>query len=209
MTTTQQMAPPAVSVAGMRQAAISETIASIRTVEAGRGVNPAALEEIRALLLNLAERRELFPAGDFPCELDERGQNPIYVLSEDADKRFALYMSVSQGAKRVPPHNHTTWAVIAGVAGEERNVFYERADDGSQPGKATLRVTGEETVRPGSGVTLMPEDIHHIETPAEGHTLHLHMYGLALDRLPERDIYDLEAGTTRKFTAKQNLRPLP
>jgi len=201
-----QQAQQAVSVAGLRREAVAEAVAQIKRVEQERGVNRPALQEIRTILNDLAARHELFPADDFPIVLDERGQNPIYLLSEDGERRFALYMSTSKGSKKVPPHNHTTWAVIVSVAGEEENYFYERTDAGNEPGKGTLRQIGHETVRPGTGVCMMPEDIHHIETHGEAATLHLHMYGLALDQLHERVRYDVVAGTTKVFGASQNIR---
>lgn len=200
------IAQQATSVAELRRSAVADAVAQVRRVEHEQGVNRPALERIREILRDLAARRELFPAEDFPIVLDERGQNPIYLLSEDADKRFALYMSCSQGAKRVPPHDHTTWAVIVGVAGDEENIFYERTDDGRTPGHGTLRQVGHETVRPGTGVCMMPEDIHHIETHGDGQTLHLHMYGLALDQLHGRVKYDVDAGTYQVFGASQNIR---
>jgi predicted metal-dependent enzyme (double-stranded beta helix superfamily) len=200
------IAQQAVSVAELRRAAVTEVIAGIRRVEREQGVTRPALADVRELLKPLAARTELFPAEDFPPVRDERGQDPIYLLSEDGDKRFALYMSVSKGAKQVPPHNHTTWAVIVGVAGEEENYFYERTDDGTQAGHGTLRQVGQETVRPGTGVCMLPEDIHHIETRGGGQTLHLHMYGLALDQLHERVRYDPAAGTYKMFGANQNVR---
>ncbi|MCH8888148.1 MAG: cysteine dioxygenase [SAR324 cluster bacterium] len=202
-------AQPAASVAEARSAAVTEAVDRIRAIETGQGVSPASLGDIRNVLRDLAVRRELFPAQDFPIVRDERGQNPIYLLSEDEDKRFALYLSCAQGEKVVPPHNHTTWAVIVGVDGEEYNTFYERADDGSSPGEGYLRVVGEAVVRPGTGVCMMPEDIHHIETYGKDPTMHLHMYGLALDRLTGRVMYDLAEGTYGLFTTKQNIRPLP
>ncbi|MDH3604429.1 MAG: hypothetical protein OEU26_32890, partial [Candidatus Tectomicrobia bacterium] len=82
-------------------------------------------------------------------EKDAHGMYPIYRLSEDEDHRFAMYMSTSIGAKDVPPHDHTTWAVIVGVQGTEENRFYERIDDGSVPGKGQLKQVGGEMVRPG------------------------------------------------------------
>ena len=203
---TMAQAQQAASVAAMRNTAVAEAVTQIRNVERSMGVTRPALERIRDILKVLAYQRQLFPQDDFPIVLDERGQNPIYLLAEDADKRFALYMSCSKGAKRVPPHNHTTWAVIVGVQGDEENYFYERTDDGSVAGEGTLRQVRHETVRPGSGVCMLPEDIHHIETHGEAQTLHLHMYGLALDQLHERVRYDEAAGTYRKFGANQNIR---
>ena len=126
MTTAQQ----AVSVADLRRSAIAEALAKVRAVEETQGVTRASLRDIRAVVLDLARRAELFPREDFPTELDEKGYNAVYLLSEDADHSFALYMSTALPGKKVPPHNHTTWAVIVGVEGEEQNHFYEREDDG-------------------------------------------------------------------------------
>ena len=201
-----QQAQQAVAVAGLRKRAVTDALGRIRRVERERGVNRPALQEIRTVLSELAGRKELFPAEEFPVVLDARGQNPIYLLAQDEDRRFALYLSTSKGAKKVPPHNHTTWAVIVGVAGEEENYFYERSDDGSRPGRGSLRAIGHETVRPGTGVCMLPEDIHHIETHGETPTLHLHLYGLALDQLHERVRYNLEDGTYQVFGASQNIQ---
>jgi hypothetical protein len=95
--------------------------------------------------------------------------------------------------------------VIVGVQGNEENFFYERADDGSVTGRAELRRIGEEVVRPGTGVCLMPEDIHHIQVTGERPTLHLHMYGLALDRLTDRLSFDLQAGTVSTMRITPNI----
>ena len=38
----------------------------------------------------------------------------------------------SRGHVETPPHNHTTWAVVVGHAGNELNRFYARTDDGSR-----------------------------------------------------------------------------
>ena len=203
------IAQSTVSMAEMRSAAVAEAIDRIHAIEAEQGVSHGALDAIRNVLRDLASRRELFPGEDFPIVKDEQGQNPIYLLSEDEDKRFALYLSCAQGEKKVPPHNHNTWAVIFGVEGEEYNTFYEREDDGSVEGEGSLRVVGEAVVRPGTGVCMMPDDIHHIETYGKTPTMHLHLYGLALDRLTGRVVYDMDEGTYSNFTSKQNIRPVP
>jgi len=201
-----QVAEQALSpVKEQRNAAIAETMERVRALERERGVNREMLDEVKGVLMQLAARAELFPEEDFPTEANEKGYFPVYRLSEDDDHRFALYLSTSVGEKDVPPHDHTTWAVIAGVQGTEENRFYERTDDGSVPGKATLRQVGGETVRPGVGVCLMPEDIHSIHPRNARPAFHLHCYGLSLQHLPNRVTFDMEAGTFRVYPASPNI----
>ena len=99
----------------------------------------------------------------------------------------------------MPPHNHTTWAVIVGVHGDELNRFYERLDDGSVEGQGRVRETGRFTVSHGNGVVFLPEDIHAISTDDAESTLHLHLYGLALDQLHERLVFNTANGTVRQM----------
>lgn len=200
--TAQAVAVSRSAVAGQRKAAIAEAIGRIRALERTMGVNPSMLEEVKKVLIALAARKELFPREDFPLT---DGRSLVYRLAEDDDHRFALYMSCGVPGKRVPPHNHTTWAVIAGVEGEEENYFYERNPDHTAPGKGTLRLVREEVVRPGTGVCLMPDDIHHIQTPPDQPNMHLHMYGLSLEHLPNRVSYNVQEGTYQVFPTLPNI----
>src|ERR1700730_10716087 len=106
-----------------RTAAIRHLIDEPRRIEQN-GVNYATLEKIGGLLASLASRADLFPQDEFPLGAD----GGIYGLSEDPDHRLPLYASAGGAGKKVPPHNHTTWAIIAGVHGAERNVGYARLD---------------------------------------------------------------------------------
>ena len=189
-----------------RSEAVAGTIDKVRAVERDRGVTPDALDAIKGLLVDLAGRRELFPLADFPVTAED-GTGVIYRLAEDADHRFALYASAGAPGKSVPPHNHTTWAVIVGVHGDEHNVFYERVDDGSVAGRGEVRPSGEFTVTHGTGVTLMPDDIHSIHVTGDSPTVHLHLYGLALEQLHQRIMFDTARGTYKVFPATQNIRP--
>jgi len=191
-----------------RDRAVAVAVERIRAIEETDGVNPGALAKIKDVLLGLAGQRSLFPIGDFPIDTATDGNSVIYRLSEDADHRFALYASAALPDKGVPPHNHTTWAVIVGVHGDEHNIFYERTDDGSVDGEGTVGVVSEETVTVGNGVTLMPDDIHSIHVTGEAQTVHLHMYGLALEQLHERVMYNRELGTYTVFPATQNIKAM-
>jgi predicted metal-dependent enzyme (double-stranded beta helix superfamily) len=191
-----------------RDQEVSKTVGKIRDIEKAGGVNRDTLADIKGCLIELATQDGLFPLADFPLDPETDGNGVIYRLSEDPDHRFALYASVGMPGKGVRPHNHTTWAVIVGIAGDELNRFYERTDDGSVPGQGTLRQFGEEAVKYGTGVAFLPDDIHSIHVEGDEKTVHLHMYGLALEQLHQRVMYDQEMGTYKVFPASQNIKAL-
>ena len=136
----------------------------------------------------------MFPSATFPPPPNgEKGSNR-YLLQQDLGNRFALYMNALNPGNATKPHDHTTWAVVVAVDGQELNKVYERTDDGANPDKASLRVREEILVEPGRGICLMPEDIHSIHTTGDRPTRHLHMYGLALEKLDNRKGYDPDTG---------------
>jgi len=191
-----------------RDEQIAECMGRIREIESSLGVNRDSIDKIKSEVIELACQKELFPAAEFDLDPETEGSAVIYRLSEDDDHRFALYASIGMPGKNVRPHNHTTWAVIAGVAGEELNRFYNRTDDGTIDGEGTVEQFKEETVRYGTGVAFMPEDIHSIHVRGEEKTVHLHMYGLALDHLHERIMFNQEKGTYRTFPATIKFKSL-
>lgn len=186
-------------IAAQRSEAVASTIDEVRRIETADGVNYASLEKISELLFALAARKDLFPEEDFPLG-PERASN-IHLLQEDPDGRFALYMSVGTGGKLTPPHNHTTWAVIASVQGRELNLLYDRVDDRSVPGKAEIVETGRKIVEGRTAVCLLPDDIHAVALEGEEKAMLFHMYGLGLDRLDERIAFNQAEGSYRKFPA--------
>lgn len=194
------------AVKAQRNRMVSEVVERVRMIEKDQGVTRASLEDIKAVLLALATHTELFPEEDFTTDKDDQGNFPIHRLAEDHDHRLAMYMSTSIGAKDVPPHDHTTWAVIVSVQGTEENRFYDKVGDFSVPGKGQIKHAGGMTVRPGVGVCLMPEDVHSIHPRNERPALILHMYGRALDHLPNRVTFNMAEGTYKVFPASPNIR---
>jgi predicted metal-dependent enzyme (double-stranded beta helix superfamily) len=177
-----------------RADAVAATRARIRAIESREGVKRPALDAIKAEMLKLAEREELFPSASFPPPpAGEKGAKR-YLLAEDPDGRFALYLLALNPGNESKPHDHTTWAVVTGIEGQELNRVYRRVDDGADPERCALVLDREVTVEPGTGIALMPEDIHSIHTLGDRSTRHLHVYGLALEKLDARRGYDLETG---------------
>jgi len=184
--------------AAERRSAIEAAVADIRAIEAREGVTRASLQNIKARLVKLAARTDLFDPKDYPPpEPGQKLRSCLYRLSEDADHRFALYANASLGSYGTPAHNHTTWAVIVGVTGAELNKFYDRADGG-------VKVKGSDVVRQGTGVAFLPEDLHsiHIEAPL----LNFHMYGLALEQLHKREFYKEKERRWDVFPAHSDIR---
>jgi len=182
-----------------RQHEVEAAVADIRAIEQHEGVTRSSLAKIRQRLIRLAARTELFAADDFPPPEPGGMRNScLYRLAEDADHRYALYANASLGGYATPAHNHTTWAVIVGVTGEELNRFYERTADNG------VREKGQHVVRQGSGVSFMPEDLHsiHIDAPL----LNFHMYGLALEQLRRREFYRADEHAWGIFPPHSDIR---
>jgi rhodanese-related sulfurtransferase/predicted metal-dependent enzyme (double-stranded beta helix superfamily) len=187
-----------------RAQAVGELIGRVRAIESREGVSRASLEGIKAELIALASRSELFPPAHFANAPGRAGT--IYHLAEDADGRFALYGSAGVPGKAQPPHNHTTWASIAGVYGDEHNVFYERTDRGEVPGEGRLRKLQELTIRRGNACAMLPDDFHTIEVTSKSESLHLHLYGKTLEDLPDRITFPSSAGgRIARFMAKPEI----
>ena len=177
-----------------RAAAVAHTIDRIRGIEREQGVTRAALAAIEQEMLRLAARQELFPTNEFPPPPEGEKGNRRYLLQEDPDHRFALYLNALNPGNETRPHDHTTWAVVVAVEGQELNRVYRNEGD-------RLVVERETMVEPGRGIALMPDDIHSIHTLGDVPTRHLHMYGLALEKLDDRKAYDPATGAAIPYNA--------
>ena len=187
-----------------RARAVAEAVDRIRQIETRDGVHRDSLAAMKAVLIELAGRTELFPIEDFPPPGPEIARNnALYRLSEDPDHRYALYAQVSRGGTDTPAHNHTTWAVIVGLQGEELNRLYDHDGKGGVKERETFMVTR------GTGIAFMPDDLHSIHMVPEKPVLNFHMYGLALEQLTERRYYKPATHDWAHFPASAGIRDLP
>jgi predicted metal-dependent enzyme (double-stranded beta helix superfamily) len=183
-----------------RSKAVARAVDKIRRLTEGKAIAPDLLTKIKAELLALAAKKDLFSFQDFsPPEKALKRRSCLYRLSEDEDHRFALYVNSADGSVNAPPHDHTTWAVIVGVHGQEKNRFYKRIDTG-------VEQIGEQIVEDGTGVALMPDDIHTIHIEEGTPVLNFHMYGLGLEQLDGRNFWNKKKGVWEVFPAHTDIR---
>jgi predicted metal-dependent enzyme (double-stranded beta helix superfamily) len=187
-----------------RTDAVNAAVEQIREIQATDGVNRESLARFQQILMDLAAQSELFPLSDFPPpDPSASKNNAMYRLSEDEDHQFALYAQLCQGGNNTPAHNHTTWAVIVGLQGEELNRLYA-------PDEANgVRETSQYMVKAGTGIAFMPEDLHSIHIDGDEPVLNFHMYGLGLEQLEKRRYYKQSTKEWLHFPASEGIADLP
>ncbi|HAQ44350.1 MAG TPA: cysteine dioxygenase [Acidimicrobiaceae bacterium] len=164
-----------------RNQAVAEAMSDIRAIDLA-GITRESVEQIRIRLIELANQRDLFPWDDFPPEESGDGST-LYLISQDDDHRFALYVQSVAERTEAPPHDHLTWACIVGLEGEEVNRKYKRAAGHGPP-----EVSEEFVVKRGTGIGFLPDDVHSIKVT--GGSLNFHCYGHDLLDLPARNYWD-------------------
>jgi predicted metal-dependent enzyme (double-stranded beta helix superfamily) len=181
-----------------RRQQIAALVADTKGLLAGHALSYAVLDRIAARLESLAAQKHLWSESELPSPAGAERQR-LYLVGEDAGHTFATYLSITCSGRRIPPHDHTTWACIAAVEGCEMNYLYERVEGGREPGAAKLRERAAERCEPGHAMVLMPEDIHSIANLDEPVARHLHFYGRALEVLDQRLVFDLAAGACKRM----------
>lgn len=175
---------------------IDALLAKARLPIERKGVSRESLSEVLQIVEEVARLPGRWSSDLYP-DPDAGERQARYLIASDADDSYTLYLNVMRPGNRIPPHNHTTWACIAAVEGAEHNILYERTDGGYGAGPATVRITKEIEIRPGTGIALLPDDIHSVEIRGEQPIRHLHFYGKALETLTQRLMFDIDAGEAR------------
>lgn len=180
-----------------RSEAVKAMLAETRVAMTGTP-DREKLNTARTSLQQLAARPELWTEKDFPAPEDGE-QQARYIIAQDDPEGLTLYLNVMRPGKKIPPHNHTTWACVAAVEGIEYNALWDRLDDGSEPGRADIRERKIMALGAADSpsIALMPNDIHSVEIRGDAIIRHLHMYGRPLETLTERTAYDPEKGTCK------------
>ena len=134
-------------------------------------------------------------------ETDEEQGFGVHLLHEEADHSLAVILVNWLPGRGTPPHDHGTWAVVAGIEGTERNVRYKRLDDRSNPDYAELVVKEDFAANEGELVCIKTGGIHKVTNETERMTLSLHTYGRHINHT-NRSQFDLDTNARTEFIVR-------
>jgi predicted metal-dependent enzyme (double-stranded beta helix superfamily) len=108
------------------------------------------------------------------------------------DPDMAIDLAYLGAGTHVPAHNHGTWEILAPYRGRVSYTGYERADDGTRPGRACLRVSDQREIGPGDVVFCPPppHDIHAWTAETD-----VYLIGVFRAIRSRREYFDPDTGT--------------
>jgi predicted metal-dependent enzyme (double-stranded beta helix superfamily) len=178
---------------------IAQYVADIRAIASEETEDAKIGERIKPLSARLAADKSWFK--DKYRKIDEEQGFGLHLLHEEDNHDLAVFVIAWGAGRGVSAHNHKTWAVVAGIEGQEHETNYERLDDHSEQGFADLKKTHAKTLYPGTAVCCLPEDIHAVFNDGQETAVSLHTYGHHLNHTG-RSIFDVEAKTEKKMVVK-------
>ena len=125
----------------------------------------------------------------------------VHLLHEEPDHTLAVFVVSWLPSRGAPPHDHGTWAVVAGVVGAERNVRYNRLDNGSRTDYAELSTKHDFDAAEGELICMRTGGIHSVHNNTDKITLSLHTYGKHINHT-NRSQFDPETNTKKDFVVK-------
>lgn len=154
------------------------------------------LSLVGPLVQRMVQKRSWLSAEMYEAD-SELGYGTTLLHVEPDQSLFVVVDSWLPG-RGVPPHDHDTWAVVVGVDGTERNLFWQRLDDALLPGYAELQLMGERCITDGEALLLPSGSIHSVINETEHTSLSFHVYGRHLN-FTERRQFDPENNLERPF----------
>jgi predicted metal-dependent enzyme (double-stranded beta helix superfamily) len=154
--------------------------------------NPASLGAVKESLARVLARKAM-PYGQ-PVDQDGYGSWRLYT---DPNHLFCIRPTHQRSTTSRQPHDHGElgWAVYGILVGETVQQIYERLDDGSEPGRATLRPLPPIRQKAGEVVIIPIGAPHAIIARTENWSVVIR--SREMENL-WRNWYDAEAGTVER-----------
>ena len=171
---------------------VDNFVKDLRAAASAPLAEESVVERIKPLVTRLASSRFWVKPEYYDCD-PEQGFG-VHVLHEEPDHSLWVIAASWLPHRGAPPHNHGTWAVVAGIDGDETNVLWRRR------GKRLER-QGSTTIGPGQVATFLSDAIHSVSNEGDRTTLSLHVYGRNLN-FAERSLFDPATGIETPFRLK-------
>jgi len=155
------------------------------------------LQRAKPLLEELLRSPDSMPEESFKPRKDRFANNLIYIPD---DKIFSVIGGVFLPGQATPIHDHFTWALIGICEGVERESYYTRIDDGSNPKVAVIKKASERINKKGHVTALGKAGIHRIENVSDKPSLSVHVYGLDIGNT-KRNSYNPVTGEIGNFVS--------
>lgn len=153
------------------------------------------LQRAKPLLEELLRSPDSMPQESFKPRKDRFANNLIYMPD---DKIFSVIGGVFLPGQATPIHDHFTWALIGIYEGGERESYYRRIDNGSNPKVAVIKKASERINKKGHVTMLGKAGIHRIENVSDKPSLSVHVYGLDIGNT-QRNTYNPVTGEIGNF----------
>lgn len=158
---------------------LNEFVSDLRRIAGETTDERKILLMVRPLAKKAALDRSWLSQDHYKADPEQGfGSHLLHVESDSSLFIVAVSWLPGRGA---PAHDHGTWAVVVGVDGPERNIFWERLDDGNRPGHAKLRKSGDKVMLEGDVVAMPTGTIHGVLNETDETTLSFHVYGRHLN----------------------------
>ena len=179
------------------KAQLSQFIYDIEAIIRKYAMESDILQRAKPLLEELLRSPASMSQESFKPRKDRFANNLIYMPD---DKIFSVIGGVFLPGQATPIHDHFTWALIGIYEGEERESYYRRIDDGSNPKVAVIKKTGERINKKGHVTVLGKAGIHRIENVSDIPSLSVHVYGLDIGNT-QRNTYNPVTGEIGNFVS--------
>lgn len=175
---------------------LQQYIHDLRLISAETDDEDEIFRRLGPLALKLAANPGWLQPKHYEC--DQVQGFGVHLLHEEADHSLAVVAVNWLPGRGTPPHDHGTWAVVAGIEGVEHNVRYRRVDDNTRPGYAELEVKKEFNADAGELICIRSGGIHKVTNETDSMTMSLHTYGRHVN-FTRRSQFDLESNEYKAF----------
>jgi predicted metal-dependent enzyme (double-stranded beta helix superfamily) len=173
-------------------------IDQLRTAVGGSGSAEARiLERVAAVACEAAARKAEWLRPEMRVVDPQQGFGVHELHVEPGFGLTVLVVNWLPG-RGTPPHDHGTWAVVAGLDGTECNRFWQRLDDRSVPGHARIVPMGERDFGDGDVLRLPAGAIHSVRNTTDRTATSLHIYGRHVNHA-QRSQFDPEHDVEKPF----------